>query len=453
MEKSKLKTLMMRLTYAIQRNDPYIQYIKHPKLLLRSLLELDGIIGNDTVKEKTASQITYLIACKQREAEGKLGTDEIKLNTLLYGPPGVGKTMIGRKLAKIWYSLGFLDGSGNPANKSGFSETIGKMVGNDLGDGEDMTSSLLIIYIVVIVVSLLASFISATWSYASGLYRNVGLKWFLIITLILMITIGFIAIYWYWNNTTSSNNEKKAAQKEVLNQEVEEILEGTNIKESDIITIVSREDFIGQYVGWTDKKTKSLLQKNLGKVLFIDEAYSLINGPDDQFGFEALNTLTRFLSEHPGEIIVIMAGYKDLMELGPFSVQPGLMRRFMWHFDCAGYNAEELFQIFQHQMKASGWELENPRDIEDIIKENEDAFPAFGGDTEKLTFFSKLEHSDEFISNASRMASNKITPKHVEKGISTLRQNNIKKNKKEEVSENPMANMMRLFQGGLKQTA
>lgn len=96
-----------------------------------------------------------------------------------------------------------------------------------------------------------------------------------------------------------------------------------------IIKVVTRADFVDRYVGWTSPKTIKLLEENLGKVLFVDEAYSLINGPHDEFGMEALTALNLFLSQRPREIIVVFAGYKDLLQTGVYSVQPGLKRRFI----------------------------------------------------------------------------------------------------------------------------
>ena len=102
---------------------------------------------------------------------------------------------------------------------------------------------------------------------------------------------------------------------------------------------------------------------------------------------EALTALNLFLSQHSNEIIVIFAGYKDLLETGPYSVQPGLRRRFMWQFDCEGYNAEQLFEIFRIQLDKKGWGLTDNAASLKLFINNYDAFPAFGGDTERAAFF------------------------------------------------------------------
>jgi hypothetical protein len=242
------------------------------------------------------------------------------------------------------------------------------------------------------------------------------------------------------NNTGSVHN--RTDSNEFGNSPV---LEGMP-SDDEVIKIVTRADFVDKYVGWSDKKTIKLLEENLGKVLFVDEAYSLVTDMHDSFGMEVLTTINLFLSQHSNEIIVIFAGYKDLMEAGIFSFQPGLRRRFMWQFDCNGYTSEQLFDIFKLQLNKKGWGLTDEDTTKLLFQQNSDAFPSFGGDTERLTFFSELEHSRDFIANEKGMSINKLTPDHVRRGILKLRENNIQSNPNEE-SQNPMANMMKLFQG------
>ncbi len=167
------------------------------------------------------------------------------------------------------------------------------------------------------------------------------------------------------------------------------------INDRDLIRVVSRQDFVAEYLGQTATKTKALLYANLGKVLFIDEAYSLYNGERDQFGIEALTTLNLFMSENPDGIAVIFAGYKELMKYGVFRVQPGLPRRFMWHFECTGYDGEQLADIFYRQVYQDGWGIRKSdyQAIRKLMCDNSDMFKSYGGDTERLLFYSQLEAS------------------------------------------------------------
>src|SRR5690606_7589073 len=108
------------------------------------------------------------------------------------------------------------------------------------------------------------------------------------------------------------------------------------------LAILSREGFVSMWVGETAPKTTNLLKENLGRAVFIDEAYSLINGERDSHGSEAVTALNRFMSEHPDEIVVIFGGYREKMRQTIFHVQPGLESRCTWIFDIAGYTPEEM---------------------------------------------------------------------------------------------------------------
>ena len=85
----------------------------------------------------------------------------------------------------------------------------------------------------------------------------------------------------------------------------------TKVKDQEKFLQVDRSDFVGEYAGWTEAKTRTLLEESRGKVLFIDEAYNLVTDERDSFGKVALTALNKFMSENPDEIIVIFAGYHD----------------------------------------------------------------------------------------------------------------------------------------------
>src|SRR5690606_24444315 len=162
--------------------------------------------------------------------------------------------------------------------------------------------------------------------------------------------------------------------------------------------VVSRVDFVAEYQGQTAVKTQKLLEESLGGVLFIDEAYSLIHGERDSFGMEALTTLNQFMSEHSNEIIIIFAGYTDLMNETIFRFQPGLKRRCSWFFDVASYSAEGLASIFKSQLKKYGWSLNPELKISQFFEDHLSSFPNYGGDTLKLAFYCKLyQMHSEFV--------------------------------------------------------
>jgi energy-coupling factor transporter transmembrane protein EcfT len=398
------------------------------------------------------------------------------LNTVLYGPPGVGKTLVGTKLAKIWYSLGYLESSHARSSSSlGRLKDILGEAGVGASSSSDTTDdSILAFYIIFIFVMILFAVLYMGWTF----YSRFGGYWTLaMIGLILLIIIIF-SIYVFAAlssndnsnsfNTTDHKNPKNSGCKDgscprdpvnnapVNNAPVNNANAGGAYvppafmpPDDQVIKVVTRADFVDKYVGWTDKKTVALLNGNLGKVLFVDEAYSLVTDAHDSFGIEALTAINLFLSQHPKEIIIIFAGYKDLMELGLFSFQPGLRRRFMWQFDCNGYTEAQLFDIFKMQLKKKGWSLTDEPATRRLFAEHSDLFPSFGGDTERLTFFSELEHSRDFLKDETRMTTTALTPDHVKRGMDKLQENNIQDDPDAE-SNNPLANMMKLLKNKSK---
>ena len=380
-----LENLIHILQDKINCHDRTIKSIKYPNLLLSSLIELNYLVGMARLKDSIALQVMRLIdATNNGEKSGRM------LNTILYGPPGVGKTKVGIILAKIWYSLGYLKKpkTRRPIiNTNKVNPTTINMPGNNnFGP--------------LVTIVLLALFYGFAYimSGVSYVYNKVGMMWLGFIVLFTVLVLLFL----YWNETTYTYIAT------IVNNEEEEIKLDENkinqLNDRDLITVVSRQDFVAEYVGQTATKTKALLYANLGKVLFIDEAYSLINGERDPFGMEALTTLNLFMSEHPDGIAIILAGYKDLMKNGIFRTQPGLPRRCMWHFECDGYDGEQLSDIFFRQVQKDGWSVRkcDYNNIKNLICENEEIFSSYGGDTERLVFFSQLEASRNNIMRSSQ---------------------------------------------------
>ncbi|WP_246363730.1 AAA family ATPase [Halobacillus locisalis] len=117
-----------------------------------------------------------------------------------------------------------------------------------------------------------------------------------------------------------------------------EVLEKGHFIEAD------RSDLVGEYIGHTAKKTKDLIHKALGGVLFIDEAYSLARGGEKDFGKEAIDTIVKCMEDHHDQFIIILAGYPN--EMDEFmSMNPGLASRFPIQLPFSDYTAKELLQI------------------------------------------------------------------------------------------------------------
>jgi probable Rubsico expression protein CbbX len=108
---------------------------------------------------------------------------------------------------------------------------------------------------------------------------------------------------------------------------------------------VTRDDLVGQYIGHTAPKTKEILKKAMGGVLFIDEAYYLYR-PDNErdYGQEAIEILLQVMENNRDDLVVILAGYADRMDKF-FSSNPGFRSRIAHHIDFPDYSDAELLQI------------------------------------------------------------------------------------------------------------
>jgi len=108
---------------------------------------------------------------------------------------------------------------------------------------------------------------------------------------------------------------------------------------------VTRDDLVGQYIGHTAPKTKEVLKKAMGGVLFIDEAYYLYK-PDNErdYGSEAIEILLQVMENQRDELVVILAGYKDRMDVF-YESNPGLASRIANHVHFPDYSPEELLEI------------------------------------------------------------------------------------------------------------
>ena len=119
---------------------------------------------------------------------------------------------------------------------------------------------------------------------------------------------------------------------------------------------VDRSGLVAGYVGQTALKTQEVIKSALGGVLFIDEAYSLASGGENDFGREAIETLLKAMEDHRDELVVIAAGYDGPMERFIGS-NPGLESRFNKFIHFPDYNGAELLEMFRLQCKKNGYSL------------------------------------------------------------------------------------------------
>ena len=120
---------------------------------------------------------------------------------------------------------------------------------------------------------------------------------------------------------------------------------------------VDRSGLVAGFVGQTALKTQEAVQKAIGGVLFIDEAYALVNQDSgNDFGREAIEVLLKNMEDHRDDLIVIVAGYTQLMEKF-IHANPGLESRFNKYFFFEDYDQDQLMDIFRSMCKKNGYTL------------------------------------------------------------------------------------------------
>ena len=128
------------------------------------------------------------------------------------------------------------------------------------------------------------------------------------------------------------------------------------VKKGHLLT-VTRDDLVGQYIGHTAPKTKEVLKKAMGGVLFIDEAYYLYK-PDNErdYGSEAIEILLQVMENQRDDLVVILAGYKEPMDRF-YESNPGLSSRIANHIDFPDYTVEELLTIAKMMLEEQQYQL------------------------------------------------------------------------------------------------
>lgn len=363
---SNLTQFIAQLQTFKENNSPLVSnFPKFPELI-QCLEKLDQLTGMDSAKNSVISQLKSILVDPEC---WKLG--EFLLHAIISGPPGVGKTQLGKILAQTWMTMGLIRGT--PKNPEPIIEMMKDKLMNKIQ--HDLITD------------------------TRTRLRRI--------------------------------NTKYLSKREILlglNSVVKDL---TDFKFTELpplpeipFTVVTREDFVAGYVGQTAIKTRQLLESNRGKVLFIDEAYALINSDNDSFGFEALTVLNSFMSENPKEIIVIFGGYKDLMDRTIFLAQPGLRSRCSWVFNIEGYTPNELGKIFVGQLAKNSMILDPEIQIEELFTTKKKLFKSYGRDTSRLVFQCLLEYNRcQFDSGESAQTVKKITSAILESALLNFEKN------------------------------
>lgn len=355
--------------------------VKNPKRTLEALKKLNSLIGMQKAKDMTSLQVRFLL---RRKSDKKP-----ILNSLISGPPGVGKSTLGRCLAELWHALGFLKRTPPPKKENKLLSSLQEIT-KQLKSLREYSDNKLI----------------PDWRHLPP-----------------------------WNDQYSflfhsAYNEVVTHLKEQWNssltklEKVEESLEEEEITPSTTFVEVKKSDIVAKYSGQTSHRAKKFLEQHSGCALFFDEAYNLVNDERDGFGREALTEIIDDMTSKRDKVY-FFAGYYEKMKETIFALQPGLERRFAWHFKVEDYTAEELAQIFLQQLEEENLELEEEIDIVRFFEKNKSSFRNFGGDTEKLAYYVALEHA------SSAEWEGEVSEKTLFKSLRTLKDNQVTEEKRE----------------------
>jgi SpoVK/Ycf46/Vps4 family AAA+-type ATPase len=310
--------------------------------LVSVLTKLQNVIGMDKIKKNITNQIIFFIQDFQDK-------NSDMLHTIIQGPPGVGKTMLGEIIGEIYFTLDIIENT----NKTTLLST------NEIGCCE--------------------------------------------------------------------NDEP--VQPKVDNK----------IK----FTVAKRSDLIGKYLGQTAAKTQNVIDKSLGGVLFIDEAYSLGNAEGrDSYSKECIDTINQNLSEKKNQLLVIIAGYKESLDTCFFNYNEGLRRRFPFVYTIDKYTPKEMSCILQKMITDLGnnWSIVIEQSVLDnFFEKNLGLFPNSAGDIETLIFSIKMEHAKRvFYCEPGSDQRKKILDIDLDNALKTYIEN---KEEKEEIKK-PVSHLM-----------
>lgn len=348
------------------------------------LTKLKNVIGMEGVKKSIVGQIIYFLQDFQDK-------NQDMLHTVIQGPPGVGKTMLGHIIGQIYWELDIIQTDGFEHKALANPEKKNKPSLDDFIVDDDYDTD-----------------------YSDDDDDYVPKSKF--------------------NKIIRSLNSKGPPSKNTRNL--------TNKPPELKFKVAKRSDLIAKYLGQTAAKTQEVIDDAVGGVLFIDEAYSLGN-PDggDSYAKECIDTINQNLTEKKNQLLVIIAGYENALEECFFAYNEGLNRRFPFRYTIDAYTHEELGQIFCKMVGEinsdpnASWSVQIPKQkLDQFFKTNYGLFPNFGGDVESFLLSVKIQHGIRVFCLPTDQKK-KITLEDLENALKIYRVNKEIKGKNSEIKQ------------------
>jgi probable Rubsico expression protein CbbX len=187
--------------------------------------------------------------------------------------------------------------------------------------------------------------------------------------------------------------------KTTVAERMSKILHGLGYLRKGHVVTATRDDLVGQYIGHTAPKTREMLKKALGGVLFIDEAYYLYRPENERdYGAEAIEILLQVMEANRDDLVVIFAGYKERMDVF-YQSNPGLSSRVANHIDFPDYSCDELFAIAKLILAAESYRFSEEASV---------AFAEYIQRRMQLPFFANARSIRNAIDRARMRQANRL---------------------------------------------